>query len=366
MSGAGFLRRLGIEHPIVQAPMGGGPSTPELVAAVSNAGGLGSLGAPYLAPEQILDAIQRVRALTDRPFAVNLFAGAYQTENAIDSAPMLSLLNEAHAALGLPPPVLPRLPPDPFAAQLAAVLEARPPIFSFTFGIPSPQDLARLRARDIAIVGTATTVEEARLLAEAGVDGILAQGAAAGAHRGTFLGRFEDAMIPTLELVRQIANAVRCPVVGSGGLMDGADIAAVLEAGASAAALGTAFLACPDSGASDAYKQAILSARGDTTVITRAFSGRPARGLSNHFIERMREHEAAILPYPLQNALTRTMRAAAAQRHDSGYLSLWAGTGVGRARALPAGELVRELSSELAAAVATPVPFSSRSASPRA
>jgi nitronate monooxygenase len=347
MAKTGFLRRLGIELPIMQAPMGGGPSTPELVAAVSNAGGLGSLGAPYLTPEQILDAVRRVRALTERPFAVNLFAGAYQTENAIDPAPMLALLGEAHAALGLPPPVVPVLPPDPFAAQLAAVLEARPPIFSFTFGIPKPQEIARLRARDIAIVGTATSVAEARLLEAADVDGILAQGSGAGAHRGTFSGRFEDAMVPTLELVRGISRAVELPVTASGGLMDGADIRAALEAGAAVAALGTAFLACPESGASKAYKQAVLAARADTTVITRAFSGRPARGMANAFIVRMRDHEAAIQPYPLQNALTRAMRGAAAERGDSGFLSLWAGTGVARARALPAGELVTVLAAEI-------------------
>jgi nitronate monooxygenase len=347
MAKTGFLRRLGIELPIMQAPMGGGPSTPELVAAVSNAGGLGSLGAPYLTPEQILDAVRRVRALTERPFAVNLFAGAYQTENAIDPAPMLALLGEAHAALGLPPPVLPALPPDPFAAQLAAVLEARPPIFSFTFGIPKPQEIARLRARDIAIVGTATSVAEARLLEAAGVDGILAQGSGAGAHRGTFSGRFEDAMVPTLELVHGISRAVELPVTASGGLMNGADIRAALEAGATAAALGTAFLACPESGASETYKQAVLAARADTTVITRAFSGRPARGIANAFIARMRDHEAAILPYPLQNALTRAMRGAAAERGDSGFLSLWAGTGVARARALPAGELMSILAAEI-------------------
>ena len=350
MAGAGFLRGLGIELPIVQAPMGGGPSTPELVAAVSNAGGLGSLGAPYLTPEQILEAARRVRALTDKPFALNLFAGAHRTENAIDPAPMLAILGEAHAALGLPPPVLPVLPPDPFAAQLAAVLEARPPVFSFTFGIPTAQDLARLRARDIAVVGTATTLEEARLLEAAGVDGILAQGAGAGAHRGTFAGPFERAMVPTIDLVRQISAAVKPPVTASGGLMDGADIAAALKAGAGAAALGTAFLACPESGASEAYKRAVLGTRRDTTVITRAFSGRPARGIPNAFVERLRGHEAAVLPYPLQNALTRAMRAAAAQRGDASFLSLWAGTGVARARALPAGELVRELGSELAAA----------------
>jgi len=350
MTTSGFLRRLGVELPIIQAPMGGGPSTPELVAAVSNAGGLGSLGAPYLTPEQILDAVHRVRLLTDKPFAVNLFAGAYHTETTVDPRPMLALLSEVHSALALPPPVLPVLPPDPFPAQLAAVLETRPPIFSFTFGIPKPQDIARLRACDMSVVGTATTVEEARHLEAAGVDGILAQGAEAGAHRGTFSGPFDHAMIPTLELVRRISSVVTLPVTASGGLMHGADIAAVLAAGASAAALGTAFLACPESGASEAYKQAVLAARADTTVITRAFSGRPARGIANSFIAKLRTHEAAILPYPLQNALTRAMRAAAAQRGESGFLSLWAGTGVARARALPAGELVRQLATELAAA----------------
>lgn len=347
MTSTGFLRRLGVELPIIQAPMGGGPSTPELVAAVSNAGGLGSLGAPYLTPEQILNAVRRVRALTEKPFAVNLFAGAYLTETAVDPAPMLALLGEAHAALGLPPPVLPVLPPDPFPAQLAAVLEARPPIFSFTFGIPKPQDIARLRARDIAIVGTATTVDEARHLAAAGVDGILAQGAEAGAHRGTFSGSFEASMIPTLELVRRISSVTSLPVIASGGLMDGGDISAALKAGAAAAALGTAFLACPESGASETYKQAVLAARSDTTVVTRAFSGRPARGIANAFIAKLRTHEAAILPYPLQNALTRAMRAAAAQRGESGFLSLWAGTGVGRARSLPAGELLKRLAAEI-------------------
>ena len=347
MTRTGLLRRLGVELPIIQAPMGGGPSTPELVAAVSNAGGLGSLGAPYLTPEQILNAVRRVRALTEKPFAVNLFAGAYLTETAVDPAPMLALLGEAHAAPGLPPPVLPVLPPDPFPAQLAAVLEARPPIFSFTFGIPKPQDIARLRARDIAIVGTATTVDEARHLAAAGVDGILAQGAEAGAHRGTFSGSFEASMIPTLELVRRISSVTSLPVIASGGLMDGGDISAALKAGAAAAALGTAFLACPESGASETYKQAVLAARSDTTVVTRAFSGRPARGIANAFIAKLRTHEAAILPYPLQNALTRAMRAAAAQRGESGFLSLWAGTGVGRARSLPAGELLKRLAAEI-------------------
>ena len=177
-----LLNRLGIEHPVIQAPMGGGPSTPELVAAVSNAGGLGSLGAAYLAPDQITEAIRRIKSLTSKPFNVNLFAGGYEATHT-DPKPMLAVLAEIHTALGLPAPVLPELPPDPFSAQFDAVLAADPPIFSFTFGIPNADAMDRLRARHIVIIGTATTVEEARLLSDASVDAILAQGAEAGAHR---------------------------------------------------------------------------------------------------------------------------------------------------------------------------------------
>ena len=347
MAESGLLKRLGIGHPVIQAPMAGGPSTPELVAAVSSAGGLGSLGAAYLTPDQITEAIRRIRALTDKPFNVNLFAGGYETERHVDPGPMLALLAEIHEALGLPAPAPPVLPPDPFAEQFEAVLDARPAVFSFTFGVPKGEAMARLRARGIAILGTATTVEEARLLAEAGVDAIVAQGAEAGAHRGTFAGPFEAAMVPTLGLVRAILGGVSVPVIASGGIMDGRDVAAAMGLGASAAQLGTAFLTCPESGAPEAHKQTILAARKDTTVITRAFSGRPARGLANTFIARLEGKEAMILPYPLQNTLTRAMRTAAGKRGESGFLSLWAGRGVTRARVLPAGELVRRLVDEM-------------------
>jgi len=343
----GLLNRLGIDHPVIQGPMGGGPSTAELVAAVSNAGGLGSLGAAYLSPDKITETIRRIKALTDKPFNVNLFAGAYVTKTQADPGPMLALLAEIHAALELPPPVLPQLPPDPFEAQFEAVLDSSPPIFSFTFGIPNADAMARLCARDIAILGTATSVEEARLLADAGVDGIVAQGAEAGAHRGTFAGPFESAMIPTLDLVRGIHSAVRVPVIASGGIMDGREIRHAMNVGASAASLGTAFLTCPESGAPEAHKRAILDARKDTTVITRAFSGRPARGLPNTFIAKLAGKENMILPYPLQNILTRAMRIAAASRGEAGFLSLWAGTGVARARAMPAAALVERLVNEM-------------------
>jgi len=323
--------------------MGGGPSTPELVAAVSNAGGLGSLGAAYQTADQIIDAIRRIRALTSRPFNVNLFAGGWSADQAFDAGPMLEQLAEVHERLGLPAPVAPMPVPDPFPAQLEAVLDARPPIFSFTFGIPDRDAMSRLKARGVAILGAATTVEEARQLERAGVDAVVAQGAEAGAHRGTFLDSFETSMVPTLDLVRATAGAIGIPVIASGGLMDGRDIVSAIGAGASAAQLGTAFLPCPECGAPEVHKRAILAAQQDTTVITRAFSGRPARGLKNAFIASLDDRQDTILPYPLQNALTRPMRTAAAQQGLADYLSLWAGQGVARARAMPAGDLVARL-----------------------
>lgn len=345
-----LLRRLGVAHPIILAPMGGGPSTPELVVAVSNAGGLGSLAGAYLTPDEIRQAVLRIRSLTDRPFAINLFVGGRERADGFDAAPMLALLAEVHASFGLPPPQLPPVEPDPFDSQFEAVIAARPAAFSFTFGIPPAAALTRLKTSGIISMGTATTVEEARMLAEAGVDAIIAQGSEAGAHRGTFAGSFESSMIPTLDLVNGICTAVRLPVIASGGLMDGRDIAQAIEKGASAAQLGTAFLPCPESGASEAYKRAILNARQDTTVVTRVYSGRPARGLANEFIARVAGRENIILSYPMQNTLTRAMRAAAAKRGDAGYLSLWAGQGVARARAMSAGELVARLVEEMAEA----------------
>jgi nitronate monooxygenase len=347
-----LLQRLSIQLPIIQGPLGGGPSTPELVAAVSNADGLGSLGAAYLTPEQITSAVQKIRSLTDKPFQVNLFAGGWD-QNAhaahVDPGPMLELLAEIHQTLGLPAPAPPPPKPDPFPEQLEAVLHADPPIFSFTFGIPDPNAMARLKKRGVFILGTATTVAEARLLSDAGVDAVVAQGAESGAHRGTFAGPFESSMVPALELVRGIAAAIDKPIIASGGLMDGRDIARAMAAGASAASLGTAFLVSTESAAPQAHKQAILTATQDNTVITSAFSGRPARGLPNTFIRKLAGRENAILPYPLQNAWTRAMRTAAAQQAKPDFLSLWAGQGVARARAMPAAALVKCLAEEMAA-----------------
>ena len=340
---------LGIEHPIIQAPMAGGATTPELIAAVSNAGGLGSLGAAYMSPEQITGAVAAIRRLTDRPFGVNLFAGGAESSDGADPAPMLAFLARRHKELGLPPPSLPAVAAHPFGSQFDATLAAGPPVFSFTFGIPGPDALAQLKARGIVVLGTATTVAEARRLEAAGVDAIVAQGSEAGAHRGTFDGPFEAAMVGTMALVPQVVDAVSVPVIASGGIMDGRGIVAAQALGAGGVQLGTAFLTCREAGIPDAYKAAIRAARDDVTAITRAFSGRPARGIVNEFMREVQEHEGAILPFPLQNALTRPMRTAAADQGDTRFLSLWAGQAAALARDLPAGELVRQLVREVAA-----------------
>jgi len=342
-----FCARLGIAHPIIQAPMAGGATTPDLVAAVSNAGGLGFLGAAYLTPQALRDAIAAVRARTDRPFGVNLFAGGYEDAGrSVDPAPMLAVLARHHAALGLPEPEPPALAPAPYSKQLEVIIETKVPVFSVTFGIPQQADVERLKAQGIRVFGTATTVEEARRLAAARLDGVIAQGSEAGAHRGTFLGSFEMAMIGTFALVPQIVDAVPdLPVIAAGGIMDGRGIVAAEALGAAAVQMGTAFLTSQEAGIPDIYKNVLTRTSEDATKLTRAFSGRPARGVVNAF---MREAEAAgaILPYPRQNDLTRPMRAAAGKAGDPERLSLWAGQGVGMARRLPAGDLVRRLVSE--------------------
>jgi nitronate monooxygenase len=340
-----FLSDLGIAHPIILAPMAGSGGTPEIVAAVSNAGGFGSWGGAYSTPQQIIEAAKQIRALTSKPFALNLFAGGYEPQRQVDSAQMLALVAGVHEKLKLAPPVLPPNPQSPFDDQLAAVIEARPAVFSFTFGIPNAEALARLRKAGIRTSGTATTVEEGKKLATAGVDSIVAQGEEAGAHRGSFLAPFEQSMVPIQQLLQGLVKAVSIPVVASGGLMDGRDIAKMLAAGAAAAQLGTAFLVCPESGAPAAYKQALMAVQGDLTVITRVYSGRPARGLRNTFIDMA--EGVPVLPFRQQNDLTRPMRNESGKQGLPDYISLWAGRGVARIRQMPAAKLVETLVAEI-------------------
>ena len=343
--------RLGLLHPVIQAPLAGGGDTPALVAAVCEAGALGFIGASYLTPGQIVETARAVRARTTRPFGINLFAPLPAPGPPREPKRALDRLAPFYAELALPRPELPTLAADLFGEQLAAALESGAAVFSFTFGVLPPAALEAIRARGMFVIGTATTVGEAVSLETAGVDAIVTQGSEAGGHRGTFAGAFEAGLVGTMALVPQVVDAVKVPVIASGGIMDGRGIAAALALGASAVQMGTAFLTCHEAGIPDVYKEAILRAHEDETCLTRAFSGRPARGIVNRFMTEIDRAPESILPFPLQNALTRPLRSAAARQGRAEFLSLWAGQAVRLARRQSAAELIARLALETEEAV---------------
>lgn len=342
-----FCRKYGLSIPVVLAPMGGGPSTPELVAAVSNAGGLGSLAAAYSNAERIQQDIAAIRKLTKGPFAVNLFSPQAQLPLKDGVNAVSEFLRPYHERLSLKAPGLPQKPIEDFDEQLEAVAKAAPPIVSFTFGLLPTKASERLKAQGTYLMGTATTVEEARQLEKAGVDAVIAQGSEAGAHRGTFAVPAEEALVGTVALVPQVVDAVRVPVIASGGIMDGRGLVAALALGASAVQMGTAFLACKEAGTNAAYREALMRGRENATTLTRAFSGRMARGLSNEFIEKWNAEGMEHLPYPWQNAFTQPMRRAATAAKQAGLLSLWAGQGLSMLRETTAEQLMKDLREEM-------------------
>lgn len=340
-----FATTLGMRCPIIQAPMAGGPTSPDLVAAVSNAGGLGGFAAAMLNPQQIEAGVAQIRARTDRPFAVNLFVLPPVAPEPDVVARALGWLAPLYEELGVAPAPPARWCEDG-AAQFETVLALRPHAVSFTFGMVDHARIEQCHRAGIQVIGTATTVAEAQAWHAAGADAVCVQGAEAGGHRGTFLGNFEQSMIGTLALVPQVVDAVDLPVIAAGGIMDGRGVAAVLALGAGAAQLGTAFLSCPEAPIHALWKQALMTARDDATRTTRLFSGRPARGLVNGFMERLAEYEALVPAYPVQNALTGALRQAAARQDRADCMSLWAGQGAAMSRVLPAAELVALLSRE--------------------
>ncbi|HEX5607560.1 MAG TPA: DUF561 domain-containing protein [Candidatus Binatia bacterium] len=345
--------RLGMTWPIIQAPLAGGGDTPALVAAVCNAGGLGFIGAAYLSPEQIGNAAREVRARTTKPFGISLFAPLPAPDLPVDPKPALERVAPFFSELGLPPPVVAASPHLSFDEQLAAALETDAAVFSFTFGILPRQAIESVKTRGMFLIGTATTVDEAVALEKAQVDAIVAQGSEAGGHRATFGSDFDSGMIGTISLVPQVADAVAVPVIASGGIMDGRGIAAALALGASAVQMGTAFLTCEEAGIPEVYKRAILQAREHETRLTRAFSGRPARGIVNRFMVEFEPSDASgdILPFPLQNDLTRPLRSAAAKLGRAEFLSLWAGQGIRLAQRRMAAQLVECLAVETETAI---------------
>jgi nitronate monooxygenase len=337
MNAREFFQSLPI--PIIQAPMVGAAGV-ELALAVCAAGGLGSLGAGGLSPDAI-EAQAAILRETERPFALNLFVLRPVRPSGEAVSEAIERLAPWYAELGLPPPDAPNdFAPD-FDAQLAALVRAAPPAASFTFGQLTPAEIAALHAAGTLVIGTATTVAEARAWAEVGADAICAQGFEAGGHRGHFLAELEASLVGTMALVPAIRAATDLPVIAAGGIMEGRGVAAALALGAVAVQMGTGFLLADESAVSAPWRQALADAPDEATRLTRAFSGRYARGLENRFMREMRPIEAQIPPYPVQNRLTQPLRAAAAAAGDPEMISLWAGQAVKLIRRGPAGELVR-------------------------
>lgn len=350
-----LLSRLGLELPLIQAPMAG-VSTPELAAAVSNAGALGSLGVGNLPADAAQRTIAAFRALSSRALHVNVFCHAPARSDPAREAHWIEALRPEFARFGAEPPAALTEIYRSFVeddAMLQMLCAERPAAVSFHFGVPAASRIRALRDAGIVLLGSATNLTEARALEAAGVDAVIAQGYEAGGHRGSFDPDAPDDRLGTLALTRLLVHELSLPVISAGGIMDGAGIAAALALGASAAQLGTAFVACPESQADPGYRQALASAAAHHTIMTRAISGRPARCLANRFTAL----EGAAAPdYPVAYDAGKSLHAAAKSRGEFGYGAQWAGQGAPLSRALPAAELVAVLARELAAALSSFAP----------
>jgi nitronate monooxygenase len=328
-----------VQWPVIQAPMGGGPSCPALAAAVSNAGGLGFLAAGYKTADEVAAEITETRRLTDAPFGVNVFVPhrPHVDDAALDR--YLAELEPEATSRGVS--LGPRAwSDDDWSAKLALLVRDPVPVVSFAFGCPDRDVISELQRLGSRVVVTITTPRDTARATAAGVDAICVQGIEAGAHRGGFSDDERDDGYGLLALVGAVRAQTDTPLIAAGALMDGRDVAAALVAGAEAAQLGTAFLRSPESGAAETYKAALQDPQFERTEITRAFSGRRARGLVNRF---MIEHPDAPSAYPQINSATRPLRADAARRGDPHGMSLWAGQGYARAEARAASEIVERI-----------------------
>jgi nitronate monooxygenase len=329
-----------LRRPIVLAPLAGGPSTPDLAIAVSEAGGLGFLAAGYRKAEDVREEIRAFRGRTTAPFGVNLFVPGSPE---VDDEPLHAYVERLGPEAGDP-----RFDDDGWEAKLAVLRDERVPVASVTFGCPPAETVRSLRELGTEVWVTVTGAAEARQAAEAGADALVAQGIEAGGHRASWVDADDAEDLALLPLLRLVAAAVDLPLVAAGGIGDGAAVAAALAAGASAAQVGTAFLAATEAGTNPAHREALAGDR--PTALTRAFTGRQARGIVNAFME---EHsEDAPIAYPHIHHATARLRAAARERADAEGFNLWAGQAHRLAREAPAAEIVRELSGSAREALA--------------
>lgn len=333
---------LGIDLPIIQAPMASA-ATPELAAEVSNAGALGSLGFGTSSIASIEEQVEAFARRSNRGLNWNFFCHSEPDDIEANSVAMRRHLGPIFAERGLGQPGVPAIPFGSFGSEHLALIKAhRPRIVSFHFGLPAPDLLAAVKATGAVVMCSATCVAEARRLAEQGADVIIAQGAEAGGHRGTFTGLAVTQQAGTMALVPQIVDAVDRPVVAAGGMTDGRGIAAALMLGASAVQMGTAFLFCPEAQVSAAHRKALLGSHDDSTRLTRLFSGKPARSIVNHLMDRLEDLEDQAAPFPVQTSLVAPLR------HEDGQWSpLWSGQAAALGREMPAAELVQQLAKEV-------------------
>ena len=348
-----FAERFDLRLPLVQAPMVGATTT-ALVVAASNAGALGCLGAGAMTPDKLASEVAEIRAASTRPFGVNLFVLEPHEPDEATVRRALDSIDPLRSELGLPPGRAPERYAPAFRAQLDRLIELRVPVASFTFGVLDAADVARLKAAGSYVIGTATHVAEGIAWRDAGADAVCAQGAEAGGHRGTFIDAGKNPLIGTMALVPQLVDALDIPVLAAGGIMDGRGIAAALALGAQAAQLGTVFLTCAESAAAQDWRKRLVESSDTATAVTRAITGRYARGIRNTLMERLEAAPGNVAPYPVQNALTQELRQTAAKAGRGEYLSLWSGQGAPLLRARRAmggaAELIDALDAEWRAA----------------
>lgn len=348
MSDNSLLHQLNLQYPVIQAPMAG-TSTPAMAAAVSNAGGMGSLGLGNLSVEAAREQIRQLQALTDKAFNINFFCHREEPVDTQRDQAWLQRLAPWFAEFDAEPPAQLDAGYASFIgnqAMLDMLLEERPPVVSFHFGLPEADAIDALKEAGIFLMGCATCLEEAQAIEAAGLDAVIAQGYEAGGHRGIFDPQHEPAL-GLHDLLRQLQGRIGLPVIATGAIMDGKDIAEVLQLGASAAQLGTAFICCPESAAPQAYRDQLQSERAQHTGVTAIFSGRPARGILNRSHREIGPHAAELAGYPQAYSAAKALHAVAAARGSHEFAPYWSGTAGSRCRSMPAAELVATLVKEL-------------------
>jgi len=341
-----LLELLGIDHPIIQAPMAGS-TTPALVGAVSNAGGLGSLGCARQTPDGLRTLNADIRKATNRPFNLNFFAHEEPELDEAAAAEMRERLAPYYKELGIGEVPSATVPYGGFDdAILQVMLDLRPPVISFHFGLPDEAALTALKEAGIILIASATTVAEAKLLESSGMDAIIAQGYEAGGHRGTFAGPMETGTVSTFPLVPQVVDAVDVPVIAAGGIADGRGIAAALALGASGVQMGTAFLTCTEASVHPVWRDALVNGQAEDTMVTALSSGRPARLVRNRLYDELADLEHDAPPFPVHYSLVAPLRTAGGSQDTPDFQAMYAGQAMAMNRAMPAADLVETLVAE--------------------